>query len=266
VLKGVRPGIGSDDKVLLWGGGLYNWFDPKTLIRAVAQVAERRDTVRLFFQGTKHPHPGVPEMAVVSESRALAAELGMLDRSVFFNDSWVEYADRQNYLIESDAGVSTHFAHVETTFSFRTRILDYLWAGLPMVVTEGDSFAELVAAEGLGIVVPERDVDALADALEKILFDDELAARARANIERVRVRFFWSNTLQPLVDFVHHPQRAADLGERRLATGHGPGGGSVAGRRRKSYGLRHDLALASHYLRNGGARVVIRKILTRLRS
>lgn len=51
--------------------------------------------------------------------------------------------------MEADAGVSTHMSHVETTFSFRTRILDYLWAGRPpMVVTEGDSFAELVEREG----------------------------------------------------------------------------------------------------------------------
>ena len=28
VLKGVVPGIGADDKVILWGGGVYNWFDP----------------------------------------------------------------------------------------------------------------------------------------------------------------------------------------------------------------------------------------------
>src|SRR6185312_3615068 len=117
VLKGVLPGIGADDKLLLWSGGLYNWFDPKTLIRAVARLSETRDTVRLFFQGTKHPHPGVPEMAIVAESRALAAELGALDTSVFFNASWVDYAERQNYLTEADAGVSTHFAHIETTFS-----------------------------------------------------------------------------------------------------------------------------------------------------
>ena len=38
VLKGVVPGIGPDDKVILWGGGVYNWFDPLTLIRAVHRL------------------------------------------------------------------------------------------------------------------------------------------------------------------------------------------------------------------------------------
>jgi GT2 family glycosyltransferase/glycosyltransferase involved in cell wall biosynthesis len=265
VLKGVLPGIAADDKVLLWSGGLYSWFDPKGLIRAVAMLSEQHPNVRLFFQGTKHPPPGVPEMAIVSESRALAAELGALDNTVFFNASWVDYADRENFLTEADAGVSTHFTHVETTFSFRTRILDYLWAELPMVVTEGDSFAELVEAEGLGVVVPSGDVEALAEALERILFDDEFIAVSRANIHRVREAFLWERTLAPLVEFVRHPRRAADLVERRMAAQDINATVRARKKRRKPYGFRHNLHLVRHYLSNGGPRVVFGKVRNRLR-
>jgi hypothetical protein len=263
VLKGVKPGIGTDDKLLLWGGGLYNWFDPLSLIRAVAALSERHDNVRLFFQGTKHPHPGVPEMEIVSRSRQLAAELGVLDSSVFFNDEWVDYADRQNYLTEADAGVSTHFSHVETTFSFRTRILDYLWAGLPMVVTEGDSFAELVEKESLGIVVPAGDVDALSAALESVLFDGTVRDIARENVARVRERFLWSNTLAPIVQFVADPHHARDFDEQKMASGQS-GIVRPTNRRRKQYGFGHNVRLVAHHLKNGGPRVVLRKVARRL--
>jgi len=265
VLKGVIPGIRPDDKVLLWGGGLYNWFDPKTLIRAVGHLSARHDNVRLFFQGTKHPHPGVPEMSIVSESRDLARELGLLDSSIFFNESWVEYSDRQNFLTEADAGVSTHHSHVETTFSFRTRILDYLWAGLPMVVTEGDHFAELVHAEGLGIVVPAGDVEALSFALEKVLFDKDFAAAAQTNITRVRESYLWDVVLKPLVEFVEEPRAARD----RATSVPGAKGtlpGSRPRKRLKKHGLRHDARLIVHYMRNGGPQVVIAKIRRRLRA
>ena len=47
-----------------------------------------------------------------------------------------------------------------TTKTFRTRLLDYIWAGLPMVVTRGDPLAELVDVQRLGIVVPPGDVTA----------------------------------------------------------------------------------------------------------
>jgi GT2 family glycosyltransferase/glycosyltransferase involved in cell wall biosynthesis len=202
VLKGVHPGIGKKDLVLLWSGGLYNWFDPLTLIRAVALLAPRQPSVRLFFQGTKHPHPGVPEMPIVEQSRALAAELGVLDQNVFFNDSWVDYSTRHNYLLEADLGVSTHRSHLETEFAFRTRVLDYLWAGLPMVLTEGDHFADLVSAHGLGLVVPAGDAEALADALEKALTDKAFRDSAKKAISEVRELYRWAVTLRPLLNYV----------------------------------------------------------------
>jgi len=256
VVKGVRDGISASDKLLIWGGGLYNWFDPLSLITAVAGLSARRDGVRLLFLGTKHP--GVDEMGIVRESFDLARELGALDTTVFFNESWVEYSQRQNYLTEADAGVSTHMSHVETTFAFRTRILDYLWASLPMVVTEGDSFAELVASEGLGVVVPAQDVAALEAAIERVLFDEKFVAGVRKNLERVRQEFVWERALAPLVEFVRSPHRAADhAGERRDR--------SFGGRRRKPYGRRHDLRMAWHYLRAEGPAGVLRRVVSRRR-
>lgn len=201
-LRGVVPGIGVGDKIVLWSGGLYNWFDPQTLIRGVAEVAKKHPTIRLYFQGTKHPHPGVPEMPIVAESRELAKSLSLLDTHVFFNDSWVPYDERANYLLEADCGVSTHRDHVETTFSFRTRVLDYLWAGLPMVLTNGDHFGDLVEERGLGKAVPAGDIAALANALEKVLYDESFAGRARSRVEAFRKDFQWDRVLAPVVGYV----------------------------------------------------------------
>ena len=133
-----------------------------------------------------------------------------------------------------------------------------------MVVTEGDAFAELIAREGLGVVVAERDVSALADALETVLFDVEFGAAAREAIARVRQRFVWETTLEPLVAFVRSPHRAADARERsaRLGTAARP----PRAKTRKPYGLRHNVALVVHHLRHGGIAVVSRKILARLRA
>lgn len=263
-LKGVLPGIGADDKLLLWSGGLYNWFDPKTLIRAVGILSTRHPSVRLFFQGTKHPHPGVPEMAIVGESRGLAESLGILDTNVFFNRSWVDYADRHNYLSEADAGVSTHFDHIETTMSFRTRILDYLWAGLPMVVTAGDVFAELIEAEELGLVVAADDEAQLANALERILYDDELIERVQANIARVREVFFWDRVLEPLVRFVADARHAADADVVIALAKKAPVTGPELAPSPPT-GARHSIRRAFFDLAHGGPVLVVRKIVRRLR-
>lgn len=209
-LRGVVPGIDAEDKVILWGGGLYNWFDAETLVRAVAVLAETRPNIRLFFLGTRHPNPDVPEMAIVGETRELARSLGVLNKNVFFNENWVALDDRHNYLAEADLGVSTHREHIETTLSFRTRILDYLWAGLPIVSTEGDSFGDLITKEGLGESVPAENVDALAGALETYLFNEDAIASAREQVQRVRSRFYWDEALRDLIDFCNNPRTASD--------------------------------------------------------
>jgi len=209
-IKGVVPGIGPDDKVIIWGGGVYNWFDPLTLIHALDIVRKEHEDVRLFFLGMKHPNPNVPEMRMAWDARQLSDELGLTDTYVFFNEGWVDYDDRQNYLLDGDVGVSTHFEHVETTFSFRTRMLDYLWAGLPIVATGGDVFGRLIASEGLGIAVGERDAAELASALERAMYDEEFIATCKKNIHRVRKQFEWENALEPLLAFCRDPQRAPD--------------------------------------------------------
>jgi GT2 family glycosyltransferase len=257
-IKGGRlAGVAPTDKVILWAGGIYNWFDPLTLINAVGELSRRRPDVRLVFLGTQHPNPLVPEMRMVAAARALADTRGLLDRFVFFNDGWVPYDQRQNFLLDADLGVSNHFEHIETTFAFRTRILDYLWAGLPMVVTRGDTFADLIAERGLGLTVPERDVHALADALEQALYDAEFAAACRANVAQTAAEFTWSVTLRPLVEFCRAPVRAPDshLTEPPSARA----GAALGGR------LRSDLALAREYAKQGGSAEVARRIAGRLR-
>jgi glycosyltransferase involved in cell wall biosynthesis len=210
VLRGVVPGIGPDDKLMLWAGGVYNWFDPLTLLRAVHLLAARRPDLRLFFMGMAHPNTDIGVMSMADRTRELAAELDLVDRHVFFNEGWVPFDQRGGYLLEADLGVSTHYRHAETSFAFRTRILDYLWAGLPVVATEGDTFGRLIALEGLGIAVPERDPAALAAAIETALYDADFAAACRAAVVAIRPEFTWANTLAPLIEFCRAPERAPD--------------------------------------------------------
>jgi GT2 family glycosyltransferase len=209
VLRGVRPGIGPDDTVLLWGGSLLDWQDPVTLIDAVAQLAPRRPELRLVFMGTKHPNPLVAPMRAVEASRERARALGVLDRHVFFND-WVPYGERARWLAEADLGVSTHRDHLETHFAFRTRMLDYIWARLPIVCTDGDVFAGLVRREGLGAVVPPGDAAALAEAIDRLLADAPARAAAREALARVGRELQWSRVVAPLARFLAQPRHAAD--------------------------------------------------------
>ncbi|HYC23322.1 MAG TPA: glycosyltransferase family 4 protein, partial [Candidatus Bathyarchaeia archaeon] len=210
VLKGVVPGIGTDDHVVLWAGGMWNWVDPITLVRATGLVRARRRDVKTVILGARHPNPEIGEMTVAREARALAAELGLLDDGVWFID-WVAYRERQRYVLESDVGVSLHGPGVESEFAFRTRVLDYLWCLRPMVVTTGDELAARVEREDLGRVVPPEDAPAVASAIEALLDASPAEKEAReARLATARASLGWSKVIEPLRRFCAAARHAPD--------------------------------------------------------
>ncbi len=212
-LRDVVPGIGQDDKVVLWGGGVYNWLDPLSLLRAAERLRRRLPELRLVFLGMHHPNPAVPAMRVAAQLQELSRELGLTGKHVFFNAGWAPYGRRADFLLDADVAVSTHFDHIETRYSFRSRVLDYLWAGLPMVLTAGDVLADEVAEAGLGVTVPAEDDEALEAALAAVLTSPprpELFAQ-------VALRHTWGRAAQPLLEFCSQPRRASDQVVSRLS-------------------------------------------------
>ncbi len=208
------PGIAAEDKIILWGGGLWNWLDPLTLIRALPAVLEAEPHVKLLFPGTRHPNTTiVPDMAMRQAAEQLAEELGLRDTHVIFG-AWVPYEQWGTYLSNADVAVSFHQESPETRFAaLRSRIFGYLGARVPMVVQAGDRASEIVQEYGLGEVVPPNDPHAAAEALIRVLKTGKAAYRQ--NFTPLLATLTWDDVATPLTAFARNPQRAADKVLRR---------------------------------------------------
>ena len=209
VLRGVHPAIPADAVLLLWAGGLWDWFDPLTVVRAVAELRDTCPRLRLCFFAGARPNPhGAPFRTRGAEQvHTLAAELGVLDREVIMLDAWVPYVERGLYLAEADLGVSAHRPGVETRFAFRTRLLDYLWARLPLLGTTGDSLGELIAQRGAGLLVPPGDVTGWCAAISQLYHDEPARAAAREAADQLAQSFTWDVVVRPLAAFCAAPRR-----------------------------------------------------------
>lgn len=215
VLKGVWPGIGRYDQVLLWLGGIWNWFDPYPLVRAMPMILERHPGARLFFLGAVHPNPKTPP-SVHDTSRqveAVARDLGLLDRCVFLSP-WVDYEDRVNYLCEADLMTMTYHEHIETRFAFRTRMIDTIYAGLPTVCSKGDTLADLVESRGLGYTVPAGDQEAVAEAVIRLLDEPNAKAARAAAFQELASDLTWERVTEPLVAYLRDPRPSPDRARR----------------------------------------------------
>jgi glycosyltransferase involved in cell wall biosynthesis len=164
------------------------------LIRAVALLRGQAREVELEIVGDGEERQALQD---------LARSLGVAE-SVFF----------RGYLPQEDvipayhrAAVVALPAHHEDHFGIPNILIEGLAAGTPVVCTELPSLGELVEHGKSGLFVPERDPQALAAAIARLLADPEGAARmAEEGRRRVAERFDMTQT----VDELAAKLRAAD--------------------------------------------------------
>ena len=163
--------------------------------------------IRVLFMGVQRPGEDAPSAAAQRLMRR-SDELGLTGVHVFFR-SWTPYETRHNTYLDATAAVSLHHAHLESRFSFRTRLLDCIWATVPILGTDGDVLAELVRDEHLGLTVRPGDVDGVADALVALATDrDSVTTQGpHASSRSVAPRFRWSTATLPLAAWLDRAER-----------------------------------------------------------
>ena len=219
VFKNVYPGVREGDTVILWNGGTVHWYDPEPFLRALHLLSQERDDIKALFLGAAYP--GIAALgtgARFTSALQLAKDLGLYERSVFFEFGWVPHEEVKNYLLESNIGLCTYFDNSETRYSHRTRFLDLFWAELPIICTHGDVLAEMVQERSLGIVVPPGDVAAIAEAIRRLVDDRAFIQQCQENLRTLKPSLAWELTLEPLVRFCRgETSYAVPKGERFLS-------------------------------------------------
>jgi glycosyltransferase involved in cell wall biosynthesis len=212
MLRGRVEGIGEKDRLLFYGG-IYDWHDPLTALRAMEIFGERDaagQDVKLIF--VRNPNLETTPQQQYNEAHRWCEERGWIGRRVIFID-WIDYERRESAYLECDLGLATFPAGLEADLSFRTRVLDWLWCGLPALVTDGGWTGELLRGEGAGAVVEPGNPEALAREMGGLLGDRERCERlARCGQALVAQHFRWETILEPLDRFCRAPRIAPDKG------------------------------------------------------
>jgi glycosyltransferase involved in cell wall biosynthesis len=215
VIKGVIPGIAPQDKVIYWGGGIWDWTDPLTLIEAVRIARGKRDDLRVLFGARTHfDQMVVPEMSVVARLMATLEREGWVDQVVFFLD-WIPYDQRGAFLLEADIGVSLFKRALENRYAIRSRLYDFLWCQVPCIVSQGDPMSQFLEAAGLARLVEPGDVQAVAQAILD-LSENAPERRLRLSGDDPRMQAMrWTAVVRPILSFLREPRLAPDAQEAR---------------------------------------------------
>lgn len=197
----VLPPRESNEKRILFGG-LYDWYDPWPLLEGFAHaVSQGASHWRLLI--VHNPNSGTPQ-TLVQRVRRWVKERGLVDRVQFLD--WLPADRRYDLLRDVDVLAATHKDSLETQLSLRTRFLDALAVGCPILVTEGGTISHQLERLGAGWVVPESDSRAVEVALVDILEGDGQERQRRLDAaKRLAGHYSWEAVLDPLVEYLHDP-------------------------------------------------------------
>lgn len=165
-----------------------------------SEIERRDDGCTALCLGLIRPYKGTEDAveAVLGVPRARLLVVGDprvplagLQRTAGDRAEW-----RLGYLPEAELRRALSEATV-ALFPYRAEIdvsgalLQVLGAGVPAVVYDVGGLGEVVGRFGAGSVVPAGDVEAMSDALGRLLDDPEALAAARSGAERARDELTW---------------------------------------------------------------------------
>jgi glycosyltransferase involved in cell wall biosynthesis len=190
--------------LVLWYGGLWPWFDGATAVEAFALLAHEQPGARLRILGGRHPGGGAPDM--LEEALELAGDLGVADRVESL--AWAE-PDALPGLLAASCALCLAHDGIEHLLAQRTRLLDLLSAGVPILCTEGDSLGGLAVAAGAATAVPAGDAEAVAGSLAALLADPAARAAQAAAGRALAAELAPERTLAEAVAWLRAPTAAA---------------------------------------------------------
>lgn len=218
------PEIQPSDRIVLWWGKIWSWFDPETAIKAFVPLARSHPEVKLVVTAGRAPDPTTDRLSLDWKARELASEYGLLGKTVFFVDHWIPYAERHHWLQEADLGLTLHDDTAEAEFAARARYMDYLWAALPCILARGDEVAAEFANEGAAVLTEPRDADAVTQAVIRLLDDPEALRHAQDAAAVLAERYRWSaisRDLKTMIEDVAAAPRQSGVGALGALAGAG---------------------------------------------
>ncbi len=196
-------------KKVLWFGGIYPWFDLRQLVDAVHMVNKKIPT-KLIIVGAKNPYNTHPDF--VSKYEELVSYINSsqeLKDTVVIQD-WINFEDRADWYLDSDCVVVINKLGQENELAWRTRLVDFMWADLPIITNGGDSLGESLLAKDAAFRFHGTDKTSIASDIEAVLASSELE-QLRENLSNVRTSYYWDVVTSELVESIVKHRRAIDL-------------------------------------------------------
>jgi len=202
---------GRDAFVALWSGGFNTWTDPVTLFEGLERAMAADPAIHFVATGGALPGHADGVFEAFHERVNQSAH-----RSRYHLTGWVPAEEFPAYLGGSHLAVCVDFPCVETLVGTRTRLLEAMAAGLPVLMTRGTELSMELERAAVAWVVPPRDARALGEkVLEAARHRERTAQMGKQASRFVAEQYSVARTMKPLVQWAERPCFAPDNAVKR---------------------------------------------------
>lgn len=203
--------VPADAFVVLWCGGYNVWTDVDTLFQALDEAMSRDPRIVFVSVGGRVKLKGNS-----TYDRFLAMIETSAHRDRFHMLGWRPADEIPAYYCEADVGINLDAFHYETLLGTRTRLVEMMGYGLPVITSLGCELSTIIRDQELGLTFPIGDAVAFRDRILMLVRDpiqrQILAERAHSFATQ---QLSFAETTRPFREWARRPYHAPD----RVKTG-----------------------------------------------
>lgn len=192
---------------LLWFGGIYPWFNLNGLIDAVAKVNEVTPA-ELVIVGAKNPFNNHPDFNKKYDELIDYINTNKYDKLIHVVD-WVDFNRRADWYLDSDIVVVVNEEGPENKLAWRTRLVDFIWADLPILTNAGDPLGEMLIANNAAKRLEGLTKDDIEAGLLSLVKEDERRI-LKKNVVKFRKTLYWDTVTSELANDIVNDTRPKD--------------------------------------------------------
>ncbi len=200
----VPSATNKDYVTVMWCGSFNTWMDPATLTDGIMDALRKEPRLRMMIVGG-----GIPQYNESSYITSIDSLHSIPDERLIIKD-WQSLAQTRELYSQCDAGLCIDCTMVEAILGSRTRIVNFMNAGLPVVSTVLTELTETLANANLLIPFEVGSSAALSATLTGLTQGIDLAELGKKCQTFVRENYDALTVGKPLMDWVSTPTFAPD--------------------------------------------------------
>ncbi len=205
--KPVTPTPHGDGRfTVMWSGSFNTWMDVPTLTRGLTTALQSTPNMRLLVVGGKIP--GYNEISYGQFLDGIKA--AGVEGAVTLMD-WQPLSAMEKLYAEVDLGISIDRYTYEAELGSRTRLVNFLAAGVPVASTVVTELSQQLKDAGHLQPFELGNAESLTEALIRASADrGDRLEKAKASIKHIYTAYNGNEQGKPLKNWLRSPTRAAD--------------------------------------------------------